>query len=110
MNVKKILLLSATLILTSTAFAGTKGKMREMSKEDRAKMAEMHTKMADCLKSDKSMSECHREMKDHCKDMGGDQCYMMMGKDKMKYNKGKNKGTSGNDPSISNEEGEKQHP
>lgn len=107
MNMKKILLLSATLILTSTAFAKDKSRMKEMSKEDRAKMAEMHTKMAECLKSDKDMSECHKEMKDHCKEMG-DQCYMMMGKDKMKH-KGKGKGTS-NDPSISNEEGEKQHP
>lgn len=110
MNLKKILLLSATLILSSTAFAAPKGKMKEMSKEDRAKMAEMHTKMADCLKSDKDMSECHKEMKDHCNEMG-DQCMMMMmGKDKMKHYKGKKKGAAGSDPSISNEEGEKQHP
>ncbi len=112
MNIKKILLLSATLILTSTAFAKDKAKTMEMSKEDRAKMAEMHSKMADCLKSDKEMSECHKEWKDSCKDMGNS-CQMMMGKDKgMKHSKGKAKGMDHgtDDPSTTGEEGQKQHP
>jgi hypothetical protein len=34
----------------------------QMSKEDRNQMAEMHQKMAECLKSDKPMSECRSLM------------------------------------------------
>lgn len=40
---------------------------------DRAKMAEMHEKVATCLKSDKPLSECRAEMKDM-----GEGCGMMM--------------------------------
>jgi len=110
MNIKKILLLSATLVLTSTAFAKTKAKSVEWTKEDRAKMAEMHTKMADCLKSDKDINECHKEMRDSCSEMGVN-C-PMMGKDKgmmMKHSKGKAKAAA-DDPSTTGEEGQKQHP
>jgi hypothetical protein len=50
----------------------------QMTKEQRQKMAEMHQKMADCLKSDKPMSECHAEMMKECQDkMGGEGCPMM---------------------------------
>jgi hypothetical protein len=41
-----------------------------MTPEQRAKMAEHHQKMADCLKSDKPMDECHKEMKADCEAMG----------------------------------------
>ncbi len=77
MNVKKFLLLSATLALTSTSFAKEKAKSAELSKDERNQMAEMHSKMADCLKSDKVMSECHSEMMKSCKEMGN-KCEMQM--------------------------------
>lgn len=108
MNIKKILLLSATLVLTSSAFAKDKAMPMTMTKEERTKMADAHSKMADCLRSDKEMSECHKEMMDSCKEMG-DKCpMMMMGKDKgMKRHKGKMMNESANSP---DDAGKKQHP
>lgn len=47
------------------------------TKEERQKMADVHTKMAECLNSDKSMDECHKEMRESCKDMMGKECPMM---------------------------------
>jgi len=50
----------------------------EMTKEQRQQMAEMHQKMADCLKSDKPLSECRSEMMKACHDkMGAEGCPMM---------------------------------
>lgn len=42
----------------------------EPSKEVRAQMAQMHEKMATCLRSDKLMSQCQDEMMSNCP-MGG---------------------------------------
>ncbi|MGE0631427.1 MAG: hypothetical protein AB7H48_12955 [Parachlamydiales bacterium] len=47
----------------------------ELPKEKRKKMAEMHEKMALCLKSDKSMDDCRDEMRKQCD--GEDGCPMM---------------------------------
>lgn len=54
------------------------------SKESREKMAAAHDKMAKCLRSEKSMRECHEEMHKQCKEGGGKDCPMMgkMGKGK----------------------------
>jgi hypothetical protein len=41
-------------------------EMKDLSKDDRAKLAEIHDKMANCLRSDKSMKDCHEEMKASC--------------------------------------------
>jgi len=49
------------------------------SKEERKQMAEMHTKMAACLESDKPMSECQGEMMKSCKNMMGKTGCPMMG-------------------------------
>lgn len=40
----------------------------DMPKEKRAEMAAVHTQMAECLKSEKPMEECHKIMAEH---MGG---------------------------------------
>ena len=56
----------------------------KVSKEDRQKMAEMHSKMAACLQSDKQMSDCQGEMMKSCKDMMGKSGCPMMGKGQMK--------------------------
>lgn len=50
-----------------------------VSKEERQKMAEMHTKMAACLESDKPMSDCQSEMMKSCKEMMGKSGCPMMG-------------------------------
>jgi len=48
------------------------------SPEMRQKMAEVHTRMAVCLKSDKPISECRTDMLKNCQDlMGKDGCPMM---------------------------------
>lgn len=50
-------------LITTAAFAG---QDKKMTKEERAKAAEKHEKMAACLRSDKPMNECHKEMKGCC--------------------------------------------
>ena len=65
---KTLLALTTLLILSApSAFACDDCDGKDTaSKEDRAKMAEMHQKMADCLKSDKPMDECKKEMHKSC--------------------------------------------
>lgn len=73
---KKIIALFFTLSLLSSLSLAEEGKKpKEPSAEDRKKMAELHQKMADCLKSDKPIQQCHEEMKKSCKEMG-DHCPM----------------------------------
>jgi hypothetical protein len=52
--------------------------MPEPSKDQRAKMAEMHEQMATCLRSDKPMADCHKQMMENCP-MGKDGSCSMMG-------------------------------
>lgn len=93
---KNTITLIITLIaLTSlNAFSADKEKghdkkMPMMTHEERLNMATAHEKMATCLRSDRSVEECHKEMMQACKDtMGKDGCPMMgkmhkMGKDMM---------------------------
>lgn len=49
----------------------------EPTKEMRSQMAQMHEKMATCLKSDVSFSECHQEMMTNCPMMKNGNCPMM---------------------------------
>ncbi|MGE3341652.1 MAG: hypothetical protein AB7J46_07195 [Candidatus Altimarinota bacterium] len=66
----------ATMMLTvSSSFAAD----TKVSKEDRQKMADLHTKMAECLKSDKAMNDCQSEMMKGCKSMMGKEGCPMMG-------------------------------
>lgn len=53
----------------------------EMTAEQRQKMADVHEKMAACLKTDKSIEDCHKEMAGSYKDMmgGKESCPMHMG-------------------------------
>jgi hypothetical protein len=70
-----------TIIITTLIFAASFlfAADTQISKEDRQKMAEMHTKMAACLESDKSMSDCQGEMMKSCKNMMGKSGCPMMG-------------------------------
>jgi hypothetical protein len=54
------------------------------TKEMREKMAVLHERMATCLRSDKSMSECRAEMQKGCREMMGNQGCTMMGRGGMK--------------------------
>jgi hypothetical protein len=50
------------------------------SKETREKMAVLHEQMAACLRSDKSLSECHAQMMKSCHEsLGANGCPMGMG-------------------------------
>lgn len=51
----------------------------EPTAEQRQKMAEVHQKMADCLKSTKPISECRDEMMQSCRGMMGEAACPMMG-------------------------------
>ena len=52
-------------------------KMPELTKEERTKRADMMDKMAECLRSEKPMSECHEQMKKDCPMAKEGHCPMM---------------------------------
>jgi hypothetical protein len=68
-----IIISITTLLLSSSAFCAD----APVSVENRRKMAELHQKMSDCLKTEKPMSECHNEMMQGCDMMGKNACPMM---------------------------------
>ena len=85
---KKLLLsLCFVAALGSSAFGAESAsksvdakKPPEFTTEQRHKMADLHNKMALCLRSDRPMLECRQEMMTGCKDtMGKDGCPMMGG-------------------------------
>src|SRR5689334_21364211 len=55
---------------TASKPSGTKGPP-QLTTEQRQKMADLHDKMAACLRSDRPLSECHQEMMKGCKDVMG---------------------------------------
>lgn len=65
---------------TASKSAGAKGPP-QLTIEQRQKMADLHDKMAACLRSDRPLSDCHQDMMKGCTDaMGKDGCSMMGGK------------------------------
>ena len=85
----KIALMSITLLSGLIAYGSEMDKkmMAMDTPEMRVKMADMHQKMADCLRSDKPMGTCKDEMMKSCHEtMGKDGCSMM--KDMHKNMKG----------------------
>jgi len=48
------------------------------TKEQREQMAKVHEHMAACLRSDKTMRECHEAARKECQEAMGDTCEMMM--------------------------------
>lgn len=50
-----------------------------LSKEQREQMAAAHERMAQCLRSDRSFADCHKEMRAACKQMGPQGCPAMNG-------------------------------
>jgi hypothetical protein len=54
------------------------------SKEIRDKLATLHEQLANCLRSDKPIAQCHTEMMKSCQDMFGAQgCPMLRTQDHM---------------------------
>lgn len=77
MNKLVLPLFSFAILLSGPAFTQPKGhdmRMKTMTPEDRKSMAAQHEKMATCLRSNKPMSECKKEMKSMMGDMS---CPMM---------------------------------
>jgi hypothetical protein len=57
----------------------TSGASPGPSKETREKMAVLHEQMAACLRSDKTIADCHAEMMQGCQQSLGDHGCPMMG-------------------------------
>lgn len=86
-----VMLVAAVMISSPFAFGADKNdkatktdksSWMSMSPETRKQMADMHQKMADCLKSDRSISECRDNMMANCPMMKDGSCPMtgmMMG-------------------------------
>lgn len=68
-------------LLSFSALAETKNNptaTKNPPLEQRQKMAELHEKMASCLRSDRAFPECRQEMMNGCKTtMGQEGCPMM---------------------------------
>src|SRR5690348_768908 len=77
-------LVIGALLLCSSAWAAdpapaTSGSQAAPSKAMREKMAAMHEQMATCLRSDKALAECRKEMMQSCQQTLGSQSCPMMG-------------------------------
>jgi hypothetical protein len=95
---------SITILASASALSAEKSKTMgkgmdmgaETTTEQRQKMAAMHEHMAICLRSDKPMAECKKEMMKSCEDSMGKECPMMHG---MKDHTMKHDGMKENDKS-----------
>ena len=111
--------MATLLILMSftqtSAFAADKSKKKMpivLTPEQRQSMATTHEKMATCLRSEKAMEECHKEMMQSCQEtMGKDGCPMMGKMGSMDKMKGKMKAMgNGMKHMMDDPESEKQNP
>lgn len=84
---KKSIILAAMItmaLLSKATFAEDKKKAMAMTPEQRQSMATAHDKMANCLRSEKTVEDCKKDMMESCEEaMGKDGCYMMGKKGKM---------------------------
>ena len=101
-----------TLLAATTTFGAETAKkgMPQMPPEMRLKMADTHQKMADCLRSDKPMSECHQEMMKSCHEAMGKNGCPMMGEMQGHMKGMMGKGMGGEAGTSSTAEHEKHHP
>jgi len=102
--------MTITFLLTTIGAFGAETAKKSMSMdtpEVRQKMADVHQKMADCLRSDKPMSACKDEMMKSCHDsMGKEGCPMM----KDMHGKMMGKDMGGDVTESSTEDHKKHHP
>lgn len=76
----RLRVIASVLAIVSAALGANPptGAQSDPSKEMREKMATLHEKMAECLRSDKSITECRTAMMKSCHDVvGNDDCSMM---------------------------------
>jgi hypothetical protein len=108
---KRTILITVSLTLVSLASYGADASKKPMSMdtpEMRQKIAGMHQKMADCLRSDKPMATCKSEMMKECHEsMGKEGCGMM--KDMHGHGMGKDMGAGSSDETSSDDH-KKHHP
>ena len=73
------LIAALALVQVSPAFAADPEKTApsEPGPQVRQQMADAHQKMAECLRSDRPLSECRAEMRKSCQMMGEGGCSMM---------------------------------
>ena len=82
MRHRLVLAVASVLISNGPAFAADAAKPApaDPSPEQRHQMAEIHQRMADCLNSERPMTECRSEMQKSCQEMMGmGGCSMMDG-------------------------------
>jgi Mg2+ and Co2+ transporter CorA len=83
--ISAIALASITMAASVSAFGAEKSKSMgkdmsmgmEPTSEQLQKMATMHENMATCLRSDKPLADCKKEMMKSCEDSMGKECKMM---------------------------------
>src|SRR5690242_3806157 len=79
-SIRSGLVLAALSVMGTVSLAATQPSApATVTKETREKMALVHEQMAACLRSDKSLADCHAEMRKSCKESLGDQGCPMMG-------------------------------
>lgn len=54
--------------------------MPEPTQQQKINIATLHEQLGACLRTDKSMRDCHKEMKNFCEKMGKEACPMMHAK------------------------------
>ena len=74
-----VLVLGAIVGLAATALAQGMPMGPEMTADQRQKMADVHEKMAACLRSDRATADCHQEMLKSCQTTMNGPCTMTMG-------------------------------
>lgn len=75
----EVALFAMLIVAAAAVLAAEEPPAAPPSKQMREQMAEVHEKMASCLRSDKSFADCRSEMQNNCKTMMGDQGCPMMG-------------------------------
>jgi hypothetical protein len=82
MNLAKLVITALLLLATNAAIGSdddaSKTHHEPPTKQEREQMAKTHEHMAICLRSEKSMRECHEAMRKECEASLGDRCPMMM--------------------------------
>jgi hypothetical protein len=78
-NTRVRAIFAALLLVVAGSALAAEPATNAPSKEMREKMAAVHQKMADCLRSDKAVAECHSEMQKSCTTMMGEEGCPMMG-------------------------------
>jgi hypothetical protein len=76
-----VILIGSSVSLGDDTKKSQASKAAEPTTEQRQKMAELHERMASCLRSERSVGECRQDMMKGCRDtLGKEGCPMTGGK------------------------------